>query len=410
LYNNIKKTTTKRRGASALNVTDLQQKFIERYGESGADIRVFHAPGRVNLIGEHIDYNGGYVLPAALEFGTTLLIRERTDNALQLASTNMAYEGTLDRASIGQEKTGEWTDYPVGVMVQLQGKGVQVTRGYDFLYHGEIPNGAGLSSSASLEVLTGYAIQSMEGVLDIDTVELALLSQKAENEFVGVNCGIMDQFAVANGAKDHAILLMCDTLEYEKVPFRTGAYKLIIGNTNKRRGLVDSAYNERRSQCEQALAILKEQLPALNYLAQLKPEQFDTLQDQLKDEKVRQRAQHVVEENARVLASVEALQNNDLQTFGQLMNASHESLRDLYEVSCNELDVMVEEAQRIPGTLGARMTGAGFGGCTVSLVHENDVERFVSEVGAAYEARTGLKGDFYVCGVGEGVNELKEAK
>jgi len=393
-----------------LNVTDLQQKFIERYGESGADIRVFHAPGRVNLIGEHIDYNGGYVLPAALEFGTTLLIRERTDNALQLASTNMAYEGTLDRASIGQEKTGEWTDYPVGVMVQLQGKGVQVTRGYDFLYHGEIPNGAGLSSSASLEVLTGYAIQSMEGVLDIDTVELALLSQKAENEFVGVNCGIMDQFAVANGAKDHAILLMCDTLEYEKVPFRTGAYKLIIGNTNKRRGLVDSAYNERRSQCEQALAILKEQLPALNYLAQLKPEQFDTLQDQLKDEKVRQRAQHVVEENARVLASVEALQNNDLQTFGQLMNASHESLRDLYEVSCNELDVMVEEAQRIPGTLGARMTGAGFGGCTVSLVHENDVERFVSEVGAAYEARTGLKGDFYVCGVGEGVNELKEAK
>ncbi|WP_339832147.1 galactokinase [Paenibacillus sp. FSL R7-0272] len=393
-----------------MNVTDLQQKFIERYGESGADIRVFHAPGRVNLIGEHIDYNGGYVLPAALEFGTTLLIRERTDNALQLASTNMAYEGTLDRASIGQEKTGEWTDYPVGVMVQLQGKGVQVTRGYDFLYHGEIPNGAGLSSSASLEVLTGYAIQSMEGVLDIDTVELALLSQKAENEFVGVNCGIMDQFAVANGAKDHAILLMCDTLEYEKVPFRTGAYKLIIGNTNKRRGLVDSAYNERRSQCEQALAILKEQLPALNYLAQLKPEQFDTLQDQLKDGKVRQRAQHVVEENARVLASVEALQNNDLQTFGQLMNASHESLRDLYEVSCNELDVMVEEAQRIPGTLGARMTGAGFGGCTVSLVHENDVERFVSEVGAAYEARTGLKGDFYVCGVGEGVNELKEAK
>ncbi|MDP9701873.1 galactokinase [Paenibacillus intestini] len=393
-----------------MNVTDLQQKFIERYGESGADIRVFHAPGRVNLIGEHIDYNGGYVLPAALEFGTTLLIRERTDNALQLASTNMAYEGTLDRASIGQEKTGEWTDYPVGVMVQLQGKGVQVTRGYDFLYHGEIPNGAGLSSSASLEVLTGYAIQSMEGVLDIDTVELALLSQKAENEFVGVNCGIMDQFAVANGAKDHAILLMCDTLEYEKVPFRTGAYKLIIGNTNKRRGLVDSAYNERRSQCEQALAILKEQLPALNYLAQLKPEQFDTLQDQIKDEKVRQRAQHVVDENARVLASVEALQNNDLQTFGQLMNASHESLRDLYEVSCNELDVMVEEAQRIPGTLGARMTGAGFGGCTVSLVHENDVERFLSEVGAAYEARTGLKGDFYVCGVGEGVNELKEAK
>ncbi|MBR2564141.1 MAG: galactokinase [Paenibacillus sp.] len=393
-----------------MKATELRQKFIDKYGESGADIRVFHAPGRVNLIGEHIDYNGGYVLPAALEFGTTLLIRERKDTQLQLASTNMDYEGSLDTASIGQEKTGEWTDYPVGVMVELEDKGVKVSKGYDFLYHGEIPNGAGLSSSASLEVLTGYAIQAMEGVSEIDTVELALLSQKAENEFVGVNCGIMDQFAVANGAKDHAILLMCDTLEYEKVPFRTGAYKLIIGNTNKRRGLVDSAYNERRSQCEQALAILKEQLPALNYLAQLKPEQFNTLQDQIKDEKVRQRAEHVVEENARVLASVEALRNNDLEAFGQLMNASHDSLRDLYEVSCTELDVMVEEARRIPGTLGARMTGAGFGGCTVSLVHENDVERFVSEVGAAYEARTGLKGDFYVCGVGEGVNELKEAK
>ncbi|CAI6078742.1 Galactokinase [Paenibacillus sp. JJ-100] len=393
-----------------MKVTELRQKFIDKYGESGADIRVFHAPGRVNLIGEHIDYNGGYVLPAALEFGTTLLIRERKDTQLKLASTNMDYEGSLDTASIGQEKTGEWTDYPVGVMVELEHKGVKVSRGYDFLYHGEIPNGAGLSSSASLEVLTGYAIQAMEGLSEIDTVELALLSQKAENEFVGVNCGIMDQFAVANGAKDHAILLMCDTLEYEKVPFRTGAYKLIIGNTNKRRGLVDSAYNERRSQCEQALAILKEQLPALNYLAQLKPEQFNTLQDQIKDEKVRQRAEHVVEENARVLASVEALRNNDLDAFGQLMNASHDSLRDLYEVSCTELDVMVEEARRIPGTLGARMTGAGFGGCTVSLVHKNDVERFVSEVGAAYEARTGLKGDFYVCGVGEGVNELKEAK
>ncbi|WP_426333282.1 galactokinase [Paenibacillus silvae] len=393
-----------------MKANELQQKFIERYGESGADIRVFHAPGRVNLIGEHIDYNGGYVLPAALEFGTTLLIRERTDHKLNLASTNMTYEETLDTASIGQEKTGEWTDYPVGVMVELEGKGVKVTKGYDFLYHGEIPNGAGLSSSASLEVLTGYTVQAMEGVSEIDTVELALLSQKAENEFVGVNCGIMDQFAVANGAKDHAILLMCDTLEYEKVPFRTGAYKLIIGNTNKRRGLVDSAYNERRSQCEQALAILKEQLPALNYLAQIKPEQFVTLQDQIKDEKVRQRAEHVVEENARVLASVEALRNNDLEAFGQMMNASHDSLRDLYEVSCTELDVMVEEARRIPGTLGARMTGAGFGGCTVSLVHENDVERFVSEVGAAYEARTGLQGDFYVCGVGEGVNELKEAK
>lgn len=393
-----------------MDIQQLKQKFIERYGESKDAIRVFHSPGRVNLIGEHIDYNGGYVLPAALEFGTTLIIRERQDDKLQLVSTNMEYEGLLEIATIGKAKTGEWTDYPVGVMVELQAKGVNVTRGYDFLYHGEIPNGAGLSSSASLEVLTGFAIQALEGIENIDTVQLALLSQKAENEFVGVNCGIMDQFAVANGAEDHAILLMCDTLEYKKVPFRTGAYKLIIGNTNKRRGLVDSAYNERRSQCEQALAILKEQRPELGYLAQLTPEQFAEHEGHITDEKVRQRARHVVEENARVLASVEALSNNDLETFGQLMNASHESLRDLYEVSCEELDVMVEEARRISGTLGARMTGAGFGGCTVSLVHEDDAERFVKEVGAAYESRTGLKGEFYVCGVGDGVKELKEAK
>lgn len=389
-----------------MNQEQMKQAFTDKYG-AGSAIRVFHAPGRVNLIGEHIDYNGGYVLPAALEFGTALAVRANTDGMIRLASVNFPeLEGEFAVDSIGSDHTGEWMDYPLGVMTILKQKGTLLSSGYDLLFFGNIPNGSGLSSSASIEVVTGYAMLSMEQG-HIDTVEIAVLSQKAENEFVGVNCGIMDQFAVANGLKDHAILLMCDTLEYKHVPFRTGQYRIVIGNTNKRRGLVDSKYNERRSQCEAALSALQPHVENLNYLAQLTPQQFDLLQVQIEDAIVRDRARHVVEENARVLASTQALQEDDLQRFGELMNASHESLRDLYEVSCEELDVMVEEARRISGTIGSRMTGAGFGGCTVSLVHEDSVETFLQEVGAAYEERTGLKADFYVCSAGDGVTEWK---
>ncbi|MFD1887545.1 galactokinase [Paenibacillus wenxiniae] len=389
-----------------MNQEQMKQAFTDKYG-AGEDIRVFHAPGRVNLIGEHIDYNGGYVLPAALEFGTALAIRANTDSMIRLASVNFPeLEGEFTVDSIGSEHTGEWMDYPLGVMTVLKQKGTILSSGYDLLFFGNIPNGSGLSSSASIEVVTGYAILSMEQG-HIDTVEIAVLSQKAENEFVGVNCGIMDQFAVANGLKDHAILLMCDTLEYKHVPFRTGQYRIVIGNTNKRRGLVDSKYNERRAQCEAALHALQPHVENLNYLAQLTPGQFDLLQVQIEDAIVRARARHVVEENARVLASTQALQDDDLPRFGEWMNASHDSLRDLYEVSCEELDVMVEEARRISGTIGARMTGAGFGGCTVSLVHEDAVDTFLKEVGAAYETRTGLKADFYVCSAGDGVTEWK---
>lgn len=384
----------------------MEQLFISRCGEGQAPIRVFNAPGRVNLIGEHIDYNGGYVLPAALEFGTTLAIRTRTDRKVTFASTNLPYTAEIGLDELGQRKTEEWVDYPVGVIVELAKKGITLTSGYDLLFHGEIPNGAGLSSSASIEVVTAYALLSMEGQA-ADKVEIAVLSQKAENLYVGVNSGIMDQFAVSNGAKDHAILLMCDTLDYQLVPFQTGAYKLVIGNTNKRRGLVDSKYNERREQCDAALRLVQEDAPEIQFLAQLTPERFNAFEDKFSDEVLKNRATHVVEENARVLKSVEALSANDLITFGKLMNASHDSLRDLYEVSCMELDVMVEEALKIEGTLGARMTGAGFGGCTVSLVHEDSVDRFVSQVGAAYKERTGLEGEFYVCGVGDGVHEVK---
>lgn len=392
-----------------MTTQQLMERFMDKHGESQHKVRIFNAPGRVNLIGEHLDYNGGYVLPAALEFGTTLIIRPRDDNKVSFSSTNIPYELTISLDEDYGYKSDQWTDYPVGVITELNKIGCQLSSGYDLLYHGDIPNGAGLSSSASIEVVTAYAFLKMEGK-ETDTVEIAKLSQRVENLFVGVNSGIMDQFAVANGKQDHAILLMCDTLEYELVPFRTGAYKIVISNTNKRRGLVDSKYNERRSECDRALEILQKELPALSYLAQLNPDQFVTLQDSIRDETVRRRAQHVVEENQRVHDSVEALKNGDLEAFGQYMNQSHDSLRYLYEVTGDELDALVEEAQRIPGTIGSRMTGAGFGGCTVSLVHEDAVERFIAEVGQQYEARTGLKPDFYVCGVGQGVHEVKEGE
>lgn len=385
---------------------EMEQLFISKYGESAEPLRIFNAPGRVNLIGEHIDYNGGYVFPAALEIGTTLALRKRADRKMSFASMNLPYTAELDLDELGKEKSGEWIDYPVGIILELEKLGARLSGGYDLLFQGEIPNGSGLSSSASLEVVTAYALLSMEGK-ETDKVEIARLSQRVENGYVGVNSGIMDQFAVANGAKDHAILLMCDTLEYKLVPFRTGAYKLIISNTKKRRGLVDSKYNERRSQCDAALEILRKREPGLEYLAHLQPEQLNEWRGDFPDEVLFNRAKHVVEENARVLKSVDALTANDLKAFGELMNASHDSLRDLYEVSCLELDVMVEEARKIEGTLGARMTGAGFGGCTVSLVHEDAVDRFLAEVGKAYLERTGIEGEFYVCGVGDGVHEMK---
>ncbi|MGE6230200.1 galactokinase [Paenibacillus chitinolyticus] len=385
----------------------LKTQFIELYGGTEKDITVFHAPGRVNLIGEHTDYNGGYVFPAALTFGTTLLLRKNKEGLLRMASTNFAHKGSCSLDDIVYRKEDDWMNYPKGVVAKLQQRGQGPRSGYDMLYHGEIPNGAGLSSSASIEVVTGYGLLEAEGY-PADRVELALLAQKAENEFMGVNCGIMDQFAVANGRKDHAILLMCDTLAYELVPFQSGSYKLVIGNTNKRRGLVDSAYNERRSQCEQAVRDLQTRFPDLTLLGQISLEQFEANKDVIKDDIVRRRAQHVVEEIDRVLKSIDVLRANDLEAFGRLMTGSHESLRDLYEVTCRELDVMVEAALSVPGVLGSRMTGAGFGGCTVSLVHEDSIEAFREKVGSIYKEQTGLTGDFYVCSIGDGVNRVQD--
>lgn len=389
-----------------VQLTELKQRFVEQFGGDAAVISAFQAPGRVNLIGEHTDYNGGAVFPAALTFGTTLLIAPREDRKLGFASTNFPAEKEIPLDGIAFNAEDDWANYPKGVVWELKQRGIELSRGYNFLYHGEIPNGSGLSSSASIEVVTAYALLTLEGK-PTDTVQIALWSQHAENEFIGVKCGIMDQFAVANGRKDHAIHLDCDTLKYELVPFRSGDYKLVIGNTNKRRGLVDSKYNERRAQCEQAVSELRAAFPELTLLGQLTLQQFEDNAHLIADETVRRRARHVVEEIDRVGRSIEVLNKDDLAAFGQLMNASHDSLRDLYEVTGDELDAMVAAAREVPGVLGSRMTGAGFGGCTVSLVHQDSVERFIAEVGDKYESATGLKPAFYVCDIGDGVGELK---
>jgi len=388
------------------DLASLRRQFIERYGGPEEGIRIYHAPGRVNLIGEHTDYNGGYVFPAALTFGTTMLVRARTDGTMGLASTNFPLAGRIDLKSVAYDPADDWMNYPKGVVRELQKAGFDLGGGFDILYCGEIPNGAGLSSSASIEVVTAYGLLELGG-LPTDTVEIAKLAQRAENEFVGVKCGIMDQFAVANGRRNHAILLQCDTLEYELVPFESGPYRLVIGNTNKRRGLADSKYNERRSECEQAVRDLRAAFPDLGLLGRLNPDELRAHEHLIGSETVRRRARHVVEEIDRVRQSVEVLKRGDLAAFGRLMNASHDSLRDLYEVTGPELDAMVDAARSVPGVLGSRMTGAGFGGCTVSLVHEDAVETFTREVGARYREATGLKADFYVCSIGNGVERIE---
>lgn len=386
------------------NLDLLKHQFTDLYGGSPADIRVFFAPGRVNLIGEHTDYNGGYVFPAALTFGTFMLIRKREDKLIRLASTNFELQVDITLENAVYEEAHDWANYPKSILVHLGKRGFTFG-GYDVLFHGEIPNGAGLSSSASIHLAAAYGFMTMEGH-PIDRVQLALTAQEAENQFMGVKCGIMDQFVIANGKKDRAVLLMCSTLEYELVPFKADGYKIVVGNTNKRRGLVDSEYNTRRAQCEQAVADLREAFPDLQLLGDLTLEQFEANAHLIKDVIVLMRARHVVEEIDRVIKSVEALKADDLVRFGEMMTGSGVSLRDLYEVTCKELDVMVEEALKIEGVLGARMTGAGFGGCTVALVRDDMVETFIAQVGKAYSERTDYTGSFYVADIGDGVTEI----
>ena len=381
----------------------IRESFFKLYGESGEEIHLFFSPGRVNLIGEHTDYNGGYVFPCALSFGTYLMIRENGLREVRFATTNFDHREviSLDQPFVPEGKS--WINYPVGVLNEFRKKAKEI-RGVDLLYSGDIPNGAGLSSSASIEMVTAFAMNRLFS-FGMDRMELVMLSQKAENLFVGVNCGIMDQFASGMGAADHALFLNCDTLDYEKVPLKLEHMKIIIANTNKRRGLTDSKYNERRAECEAALEAIQEEKP-IRHLSDLTLDEFERVAHLIHSETERKRAKHVVTENHRTLQAVQALNAGEIEAFGQLMNQSHDSLRDDYEVTGKELDTLVEEARMIGGTLGSRMTGAGFGGCTVSIVREDDVEKFIREVGRAYAKRTGLTADFYVAEVGDGSKQI----
>ncbi|MCT4687495.1 galactokinase [Vallitalea sp.] len=378
-------------------------KFVELYGGEESDVNKFFAPGRVNLIGEHIDYNGGYVFPCALDFGTYAAARKRDDGKVRFATLNFALRVEIDVEDIRYKEEDDWTNYPKGVIKEFIDKGHEVG-GFDILYYGNIPNGSGLSSSASLEVLTAVVVNELFDCKE-DMVEMVKMSQRAENQFVGVNCGIMDQFASGMGKPNHAILLDCETLDYKYAPLKLDGYKIVIGNTKKRRGLADSKYNERRSECQYALECIQKELDIKN-LCEMDVETFDKYKYLIEKDITRDRAKHAVEENVRVKKAIEALNEGDIITFGKLMNASHESLRDLYEVTGVELDTMVEEARKIEGTIGSRMTGAGFGGCTVSIVKEDSVDEFIRVVGKNYEDRIGLVPEFYVANVGDGAGRI----
>jgi galactokinase len=387
-----------------MDIAALKQDFIKLYGASEHKSYIFFAPGRVNLIGEHTDYNGGYVFPCALNFGTYVVIRKRDDRVLKMASVNFNYKASIDMVDINKKQDNKWVNYPLGVLNEFLKLGVKLT-GLEMLFYGNVPNGAGLSSSASIEIATAVAINEFFNA-GLSGVEMAQLGQRAENEFVGVNCGIMDQFSSAMGKANSAIFLDCITLEYKLVPLKLQGYKLVISNTNKRRGLADSKYNERRAECEKAVEYIRPFKP-ISFLGEIDMDEFGLLKSKIPDETIRKRAQHVVSEIDRTRRAVEELNAGNIQKFGQLMNASHNSLRDDYEVTGYELDTLVEEARKIPGVLGSRMTGAGFGGCTVSLVPENEIENFIKTVGEHYNKKTGLKADFYIAEIGDGAKRIE---
>ena len=380
----------------------LMQDFIEKFGGEG-DIRTYFAPGRVNLIGEHTDYNGGHVFPCALTIGTYAIVRKRDDRKMRFYSQNFEklgiVEGSLDE--LKYKKEADWTNYPVGVVWAFIEKGYNVDKGFDMLLFGNIPNGSGLSSSASVEVVTGVALRDMFGFDDVSMIDIALFGQYSENNFNGVNCGIMDQFAIAMGKKDQAIFLDTSDLSYTYAPIQLKDEKIVIACSNKKRGLGDSKYNERRAECEEALAELQTKL-SIQSLGELSEEEFEANKDLIGSEVRQRRAKHAVYENQRTLKAVEALKAGDLEEFGRLMNASHVSLRDDYEVTGIELDTLVENSWKQEGVIGSRMTGAGFGGCTVSIVKNDCVDAFIENVGKAYLEKIGYAADFYVVEIGDG--------
>lgn len=382
-------------------VSSVRDAFVEKFGSEG-EIRVYFAPGRVNLIGEHTDYNGGHVFPCALTIGTFAAVRKRKDRKIRFYSVNVPNSGVITTSldDFRPLNDNSWTAYPKGVMWAFDGRGMKMDCGLDVAIAGNIPSGSGLSSSASLEVLTGFYLRDLFG-FDVSNQDLALIGQYSENNYNGMNCGIMDQFASAMGRKDHAIFLDTATLNFEYAPVVLQGMKLIVTNTNKKHKLVGSAYNDRRRESEEALSDLQK-VVSIKSLGDLNNEEFDQYQSAIRNDTDRKRAKHAVYENTRTKDAVKALKAGDLETFGQLMNQSHVSLRDDYEVSCHELDVLAETAWTVPGVLGSRMTGGGFGGCTVSIVKNEAVDNFRKIVGERYKKEIGYDCAFYEVSVGGG--------
>lgn len=386
-----------------VDIKQLKATFIEKFGGDEHAVRLFFAPGRVNIIGEHIDYNGGQVLPCALDFGTYAAVRKREDGKVRFASMNMPLANEISLDDVVFEASDDWMNYPKGVIRMIQDMGHNVG-GFDVLYEGNIPRGSGLSSSASVEVLTGVIVNELFQ-LGIDMMDIVKISQKAENDFVGMNCGIMDQFAVGMGKEGQAILLNCDTLEYRYSPLDLGDCKIVIANTRTPRSLTDSKYNERRAECDRAVLNLQKKLD-ITYLCEMSPEVFEANKMLIENPVDRKRAAHAVYEQDRVVKAFAAMESGDMIMLGQYLDASHDSLRDLYEVTGEGLDTMVNEARKIDGVLGSRMTGAGFGGCTISLVKAEAIDRFIEQVGKAYQAHMNIEGEFYIATVGDGAKEL----
>ena len=379
----------------------LFEKFYQIYGAEG-EVFTYFAPGRVNLIGEHTDYNGGHVFPCALTLGTYGLVRKRDDRKLRFFSVNFEHRGIIETSldDLTPYAAAGWTNYPKGVMWAFEGRGFKIPCGMDILIYGNIPNGSGLSSSASLEVLIGTMLKDLFG-FDVSQVDIALIGQYSENNFNGCNCGIMDQFASAMGKKDHAIFLDANTLEYEYAPVVLEDAKIVIVNSKVKHSLVDSAYNDRRNECETALKELQTVVD-IQTLGDLSEEEFEIHKHAIKSDVRLKRAHHAVYENQRTIKAVQALKDNDVETFGKLMNASHVSLRDDYEVSCEEIDILVNLAWEIDGVIGSRITGGGFGGCTVSIVKNDAVDNFIAIIGEKYKEKVGHEAEFYVVDIGEG--------
>lgn len=395
-----------------MTIAELKKEFVKYYGGTEDDVRIFMSPGRVNLIGEHTDYCGGFVFPAAITMGTYIAARKTNDKIIKMRATDLPDYVEADATRINDYKHLSWGNYQLGVAAELEKRGYEIV-GCELLYDDTIPHGGGLSSSAAIEVATAITFATfsneLKGITEpLDMIEMALCGQGAENNYCGVNCGIMDQFASAMGKKDHVIFLDCKKLEdYKLVPLKMDGYKIVISNTNKKRSLADSKYNERRAETEEGFAELHEALPSATCLGDISLEEFEKNKHLIKRDIVRQRVTHVIEEDDRVLKSIEALQNGDILEFGRLINASGDSLRDLYEVTGKELDTLVSEARKVDGTIGSRMTGAGFGGCTMSIVREDAVDTFIEQVGKAYNEIIGYPASFYVDDIGDGGHEVK---